>query len=260
MSGKEIISFKGTRRGILMSILEQDPFGRVMEELKNKVENDIGFFRGSAISLDLGWREIDEDDMDELLDFVKDNDLQLQGIISSSLNTRRVSEARGLKVIIGRLGLADHHGRTKLASKSTYAASGSPTTAAPSRNVSSMTAAAHAPEPIMPQDETLLIRKTVRSGQSIQHHGNIVIQGDVNPGAEVKAGGDIIIIGALRGIAHAGRKAGLEPVSITALKFQPTQIRIREQIDSNIDGKILRQKMPVTAEISNGKIEYKIHK
>lgn len=242
-----------------MSILEQDPFGRVMEELKTKVENDIGFFRGSAISLDLGWREIDEDDMDELLDFVKVNSLQLQGIISSSLNTRRVSEARGLKVIIGRLGLADHHGRTKLASKSTYAATQSAASAAASpRQVSSMTTVA--PVPIMPQDETLLIRKTVRSGQSIQHHGNIVIQGDVNPGAEIKAGGDIIIIGALRGIAHAGRKAGLEPVSITALKFQPTQIRIREQIDSNIDSKIIRQKMPVTAEISNGKIEYKIHK
>ena len=258
MSGKEIISFKGTRRGILMSILEQDPFGRVMEELKIKVENDIGFFRGSAISLDLGWREIDDDDMDELLGFVKENNLQLQGIISSSLNTRRVSEARGLKVIIGRLGLADHHGRTKLASKSTYAGAHSATSTTAPRQASSTTAAAH--EPVMPQDETLLIRKTVRSGQSIQHHGNVVIHGDVNPGAEVKAGGDIIIIGALRGIAHAGRKAGLEPVSITALKFQPTQIRIREQIDSNIDSKIIRQKMPVTAEISNGKIEYKIHK
>ena len=237
-----------------MSILEQDPFGRVMEELKLKVEKDLSFFRGSAISLDLGWREIEDEDIDELLDYLKSNSLTLQGIISSSLNTRRIAESRGLKVIIGRLGLADHHGRRNPAVKSNYASN------KPGAVSKSNTSSTQKSEVQMPQDETLLIRKTVRSGQAVQHHGNIVIIGDVNPGAEVKAGGDIVIVGALRGIAHAGRKAGLDAVSITAIKFQPTQVRIRDKIDSSIDNKILRQKMPVTAELSNGKIQYKIHK
>lgn len=51
---------------------------------------------------------------------------------------------------------------------------------------------------------TLYLRKTIRSGQSISSDGNILVIGDVNPGAEIIAKGDITVWGILGGIAHAG--------------------------------------------------------
>jgi septum site-determining protein MinC len=74
---------------------------------------------------------------------------------------------------------------------------------------------------------TLYLKKTIRSGQSISSDGNIVVIGDVNPGAEIIAKGDITVWGILGGIAHAGW-GGNNYARIRALKLNPVQIRIGE--------------------------------
>jgi septum site-determining protein MinC len=74
---------------------------------------------------------------------------------------------------------------------------------------------------------TLYLRKTIRSGQSISSDGNLVVIGDVNPGAEIIAKGDITVWGILGGIAHAGSE-GNNYAKIRALKLNPVQIRIGE--------------------------------
>ncbi len=74
---------------------------------------------------------------------------------------------------------------------------------------------------------TLYLRKTIRSGQSLSSDGNIVVIGDVNPGAEIIAKGDITVWGILGGIAHAGSD-GNNYAKIRALKLNPVQIRIGE--------------------------------
>ncbi|ACB51824.1 septum site-determining protein [Crocosphaera subtropica ATCC 51142] len=78
-------------------------------------------------------------------------------------------------------------------------------------------------------NEPLYLKTTVRSGVAIRHPGTIIIQGDVNPGGEVIADGDVIIWGYLRGIAHAGAKGNPE-CCIMALRMQPTQLRIGEAV------------------------------
>jgi len=72
-----------------------------------------------------------------------------------------------------------------------------------------------------------VIYATLRSGQRVESEHSIVVFGDVNSGAEVIAGGDIIVLGTLRGVAHAGAydETGGGRV-IFALNFQPTQLRI----------------------------------
>jgi len=72
---------------------------------------------------------------------------------------------------------------------------------------------------------TLYIHRTLRSGQSISSEGNIVIIGDVNPGAEIIAKGDITVWGILGGIAHAGSDGNVYS-KIRALKLNAIQIRI----------------------------------
>ena len=70
---------------------------------------------------------------------------------------------------------------------------------------------------------------TVRSGEYLESPGDLLILGDVNPGAKVSAEGNIIIWGRLLGIAHAGSK-GNSKATISALQLRPVQLRIAKKI------------------------------
>jgi septum site-determining protein MinC len=109
-----------------------------------------------------------------------------------------------------------------------------------------------------PLPAVLYLRQTLRSGQTVSHKGHLVIVGDVNPGAELMAEGDITVWGALRGIAHAGI-GGNVSAEIRALKLQPIQIRIAHAIARSPDKpqvKFASQKGagPETARLVDGKI------
>lgn len=68
---------------------------------------------------------------------------------------------------------------------------------------------------------------TLRSGQRIESEHTVVIVGDVNSGAEVVSGGHVVVLGSLRGLAHAGAFEDSEGSAfIFALSLQPTQLRI----------------------------------
>lgn len=73
--------------------------------------------------------------------------------------------------------------------------------------------------------ETKFHRGSLRSGQTIESEGSLVILGDVNSGAEVMASDNIVILGALRGLAHAGAKGNKQAI-IAAGQVDTVQIRI----------------------------------
>lgn len=82
---------------------------------------------------------------------------------------------------------------------------------------------------------SLYIKRTIRSGQSISSDGNLVIIGDVNPGAEIRAKGDITVWGILGGIAHAGSEGNTQ-TRIRALKMNAIQLRIGDVFARRPDG------------------------
>ena len=73
--------------------------------------------------------------------------------------------------------------------------------------------------------ETKYIPYSIRSGQKEEYTGSLVILGDVNPGGEVIAGGNVTVVGALRGVAHAGANGNMLAI-ISANNIDVTQIRI----------------------------------
>lgn len=87
--------------------------------------------------------------------------------------------------------------------------------------------------------ETKFHRGSLRSGQRLETEGSVVIIGDVNSGAEVIASDNIVILGTLRGLAHAGAK-GNKTAIIAAGKLDTVQLRI-----SNIVKEINRDEEPV---------------
>jgi septum site-determining protein MinC len=101
------------------------------------------------------------------------------------------------------------------------------------------------------QPDTVLVQRSLRSGQSIQYPGNVVVMGDVNPGAEVIASGNIVVMGSFRGVAHAGA-TGDESATITAFRLRPTQLRIAGHITRPPDGEPAGPDVPETARIRDG--------
>lgn len=100
--------------------------------------------------------------------------------------------------------------------------------------------------------ETKFHRGSLRSGQKMEVEGSIVIIGDVNSGAEIMASDHIVVLGSLRGLAHAGAKGNTQAI-IAAGTFDPVQVRI-----ANIVKEIDRDEEPLHKNsyiyINDGKI------
>jgi septum site-determining protein MinC len=108
-------------------------------------------------------------------------------------------------------------------------------------------------EDIKHYDNTALICRHIRSGQKKFVPGNAVILGDINPGAELIAGGNILVMGSLRGLAHAG-VFGDEGAIITAYRLNPTQLRIATHITRPPDGERHEVDYPELARIREGRV------
>jgi septum site-determining protein MinC len=80
-----------------------------------------------------------------------------------------------------------------------------------------------------PGRRTLTVHRTVRSGSAVRFDGDVTVFGDVNPGAQVTAAGSVVVLGALKGVVHAGA-TGAEDAFILALSLRATQLRIGRRI------------------------------
>ena len=270
---------KGTRHGLLASIREDADWPHVLAELARLSQDHPGFLTDASITFDFGWREITEEQYDQVITSLHSQGLSCNGILSTSLNTRTIAEERGYRAIIGRLGLAKHQGRRMRQEKEEVAQA--PEVQAPTAAPASEPAVAVAEQPAAPaevapeapvapaeesvedsfdaipaaqeesvessiepstspsqegvhvprfddEEPTLYLRKTLRSGQKVVFAGNVVLLGDLNPGAAIEADGDIIVMGQLRGTVHAGAEGDLSSSIITS-SLRPTQLRIADR-------------------------------
>lgn len=102
------------------------------------------------------------------------------------------------------------------------------------------------------EGRTKFVRKTIRGGQTINYSGNIVIIGDVNPGAEIYAAGNIIVLGTLKGHVHAGF-GGNDKAIIAAFNLQPEILQIASIMTrSPEDG--LKPKYPEIAKVKDNTV------
>lgn len=112
------------------------------------------------------------------------------------------------------------------------------------------TPVSYSQEDVEGEENTILIRRTLRSGQKFYYEGNVIVMGDVNPGAEVVATGHVIVMGQMRGMVHAGAE-GDESAMVMAFRLLPTQLRIANHITRPPDDEEPGT-FPEVAKIRNG--------
>ncbi|MGE5554476.1 MAG: septum site-determining protein MinC [Betaproteobacteria bacterium] len=212
MNRQEAAAFKGTRNGLTLVLDAQAEFETALAELREKLAKAGDFFAGAAVTVSVG-RSLSPAEATALVGVLcTEHGLQLAGIINPALGATIPSPP---------------------------AFSPAPPPAA-GRN--------QAWEKTGGGEQTMLVRRTVRSGQRITFDGNVVVLGDLNPGGEVVASGDILVWGTLRGTAHAGA-SGRTDATVTALRLMPTQLRIAHLITRAPDGKVQVPRGPEIARI-----------
>ena len=226
-----LLNVKGIRDGLLVKA-SGGSYADLLHQLTAELGQKQAFFQGSRVALQLDGQRVSADQLAELQALFNRHELELWAILAEDEATRAAARRSGLA--------------TRL--------SGSHTDLDGNALADSLPGAA----PATPALETprapggLLLKETIRSGQSIYHEGHIVVIGDVNPGAEIIAGGDVIVWGRLRGLVHAGA-LGDETVVICALDLNPTQLRIAGHIAIPPDER-RRQPSPEQASVRGGQI------
>lgn len=197
------ISFRGTREGLSITLGDGE-WDELVRELAVQLDRPGAqtFFRGARVLLETGSRALGITELEELIELLKQRDMTLTSVTGEE-ETREAFE---------RL-----HPELSDTASAPIPEEGAPV----------LDAEGFPEEDLLAPEEpyTLLIRRTLRSGQTIQHPGTVVVFGDVNPGAEIVADGDIFVWGKLRGDVHAGA-AGDETSVVGALVLTPGQLRI----------------------------------
>ncbi len=101
--------------------------------------------------------------------------------------------------------------------------------------------------------EAAMVRRTIRSGQRIRYPGHVVVYGDVNPGGEIIAAGDVIVWGKLHGLVHAGA-TGDDRAIVGALQLAAMQLRIGNHIARAPDQRTQKAQAVEIARVRNGRI------
>jgi septum site-determining protein MinC len=193
------VQIKGINEGLLVTVSDGD-WLEAEQALYEEINRRGDFLKGAKIILDVEEHDINAASMGRLRDQIVDQGLSLWGVLSRSSLTEQSAQAMGLATRI-------------------HQAEPEPDEQELPEEVTTVSSNA----------EAVLLKKTLRSGSRLAHSGHVTVIGDVNPGAEIIAAGNVVVWGRLRGLVHAGAE-GDESAIVCAMDLAPTQLRIASHI------------------------------
>lgn len=217
MMSNDRIAIKGTSNGLIITI-GSGLWSGLVDELDQRLSERASFFKGGRVALQVGPRQLTQTELEAIGEVLSRHYVTLWAVDSDSPGTRDAAAQLGLEI-----GLPD-------------------------RSVAMQAETTDAPT------EAIVVRRTLRSGQVIYHPGHVVIIGDVNPGAEIRAGGNVVVWGRLRGTVHAGTGVDGDQAIVCALQLSPTHLRIGHYIARSPTEESGQELVPEMASVQNNQI------
>lgn len=193
MKKSNYVIFKGRKDGITVLLDRDVDFDLIKSTLHEKMADAKGFFMNGKAAITFKGRDLSEDEEQELLNIIT-SETDLSITFAQSVNTDQT--------------------RVAPTENAAPAADGDVFT----RTIEEFGV-----------NTTIFRTESLRSGQSVRFNGSVVVVGDVNPGAEIVAEGNVVVLGKLMGLAHAGC-SGCPDCFVAALRMQPVQLRIGDKI------------------------------
>ena len=235
----EIVRIKGTKSGLQLLFAAGATYAAIEKEIRAKLREGSGFFcRGTVMHAMEG--SLSKDEMEKLKRLFHES-----GVIFSVTRSR----------IPGAVERPVERPRRKAAKAQKRQQQPVPGAEAPAEAVSAEPAAAQAPDSDDEAVQMVVVNKTLRGGQEVRTKSSVLVCGNVNPGAQIIAGGSIDIRGTCRGLVHAGA-FGNQKAFVVADHLIPTQIRIADLIARSPDDpqQIEKTARPERASIKDGQI------
>lgn len=215
------LSIKGTSDGLIIT-LGAGAWQGLIDELDQRLSEKASFFKGGRVGLAVGPRQLTRLQLEQIGQILNQHKVTLWAVESESPSTQEAAAQLGLEIGLGGVPVR-------------------PAVTPPAGSASA--------------SEALLVQRTLRSGQVIHHPGHVVVIGDVNPGAEIRAGGSVVVWGRLRGTVHAGAGEGQgENAVVCALQLSPTQLRIGDYITRSPTDDTNHDIVPEMASVQGGQI------
>ncbi len=242
---------RGTGRGLEVVLSEED-LDAGLAELDARLARQPEFYRGSSATAVLGERLLAAEQLARLRAILDEHGIALRGLRGGA-EIEELARAEGLE-----FSLAIVEPELSPSARSLVAdfAGARADIAARRKRGEPSVRRSESREPQLRLVEavtTMYHTGTLRGGQALHHVGNLVVVGDVNPGAEVVATGDILIFGRLAGVAHAGAQ-GDERARVYAMQLRPVQLRIAACIASEESPNASRPAQPEVAFVRDAHI------
>lgn len=200
---KDVVLIKGNRFGLNIHMDATVSFEEIISAFTKKLIEGRKFFGTSTVSIDFDGRKLNREEEQTMVNLIHHNtDMEVFCVVDENMAVVRPGDLNKEKEIVTETVVE------KIVEKVV--------------------------ESKVPKEAAIFHQGTLRSGQELDVDSGIIIIGDVNPGAKVTAKGNIIIIGNLKGYAHAGSD-GSDGACVFALNMQPTQIRISRVIARSPD-------------------------
>ncbi len=223
MNDKLGVTIKGIKNGILVELDQGEEWLRLTEELARQIDERSKFYAGANVTLSLGERPVPRHELTSLKALLDRRGMVIWSVMSESETTIEAAHTLDLKTNVANT--------------------------VPTKNAAAPASQQATAEPVA---AGMVVKRTLRSGQRVQSTGHVVIVGDINPGAQVIAVGDVIVWGRLRGTVHAGTE-GDETAVVCALDMSPTQLRIAGHIVTSPEDN-RRKPQPEMALVRDGQI------
>jgi septum site-determining protein MinC len=225
------VSIKGVRDGLAIA-LGDGPLDVLLEDLAHQLATRERFFQGGRVAVNAGERELGPAELQKISDLLASHGIVLWAVLSEHAGTQEAARKLELGTRLPGSGVELTGGDRRL----------EPSRSAPSKQSEAENGS-----------DCMLVRGALRSGRLVQSPGHVVVIGDVNPGAEIVAGGDVVVWGRIRGLVHAGA-FGDRNALVCALDLAPTQLRIAELITVSPAGSGDLEPVPEQASIKDGRI------
>lgn len=212
----ECVILKGNQHGLSIVIKNNVDFLQIKDDLVKKLEAGRNFFGKNKLSLTFEGIPLIETEQNELVDlFTTHSDLEIISVIDPEEERTKLREANA--ALTAKLAQLEEKLQQISADKAAQH-SESHVQNAITESVSDKCST----------NERVEFRyNTLRSGQQILTDKHVIIIGDVNNGARIESGGNVIVLGKLKGVVHAGLKSN-KPAYVIALDMKPIQIRIKD--------------------------------
>ena len=230
---EHLVKVGGRAWQLSFTLDDQAELARVEESLRDYLRESQGWFSGGEVAVDVGRRIVFPDQVRALRHVLEEEfGLRVSGFrCDVGLLEEAIAAQTGAPVSVTSDGVAPRPKRNKKEPE---------------------------PQPRPSEPGPLLFKGTCRSGTVIRHDGDVVVWGDVNPGAQVSATRDIVVLGDLLGAAHAGSAdVGSSEAMVVAFSLRPMQLRIGHLVSVVPTGKGGRkgQRHPEVAYVSGRSIE-----